>query len=305
MKQEVSTGMKIKTFGRHSKEAFKNIGRNGWMSFASISAVTVTLLLVGVFLTLVLNLNAFGDQLEEDVEIRTFIDLTAEKEQQDELKAKIENISEVESVTFQSKEEGLDNLIDNLGDQGEVFESLKDENPLSDEFVVKTSDPQDINRVADQIKQFEYVENVEFGQETVNRLFKVLEISRNVGLGLVIGLLFTAMFLISNTIKLTIVARRTEIEIMKLVGATNWFIRWPFLIEGVLIGIFGALIPIGVLIYGYYFLTDLISTRYPTFFIDLLPVTPFVYQLAALLVVLGVIIGVWGSLTSMRKFLKV
>ena len=305
MKQEVSTGMKIKTFGRHGKEGFKNLGRNGWMTFASISAVTVTLLLVGVCLALLLNLNAFGDQLESDVEIRAFIDLTAQQEQQDELKSRIENISEVESVTYQSKEEGLDNLIDNLGDEGEVFESLREENPLSDAFLIKTKDPQNVTAVAEEIKQLENVQDVEFAEDTVNRLFKVLEIARNVGLALVVGLLFTAMFLISNTIKLTIVARSHEIEIMKLVGATNWFIRWPFLVEGILIGIFGSIIPIGILIYGYYYLIELIANRFPTLFIDLLPVTPFVYQLSGLLIILGVIIGVWGSLTSMRKFLKV
>ncbi|MFP3489303.1 permease-like cell division protein FtsX, partial [Staphylococcus sp. SIMBA_130] len=98
-------------------------------------------------------------------------------------------------VTYQSKEEGLDNLIENLGDNGEVFESLKDENPLSDAFLVKTTDPQDVNDVAKQIQQLDNVQDVEFAEDTVNRLFKVLEIARNVGLALVVGLLFTAMFL--------------------------------------------------------------------------------------------------------------
>ncbi|MFP3359299.1 permease-like cell division protein FtsX, partial [Planococcus sp. SIMBA_143] len=138
---------------------------------------------------LLLNLNAFGDQLESDVEISAFIDLTAKQDQQDELKESIENISGVETVTYQSKEEGLDNLIENLGDNGEVFESLKDENPLSDAFLVKTTDPQDVNDVAKQIQQLDNVQDVEFAEDTVNRLFKVLEIARNVGLALVVGLL--------------------------------------------------------------------------------------------------------------------
>lgn len=297
--------MKFKTFGRHGKEGFKNLTRNSWMSIASISAVTVTLLLVGVFATILLNLNDIGSQIEEDVEVRVFIDLTSSQEAQEELEQKIDEISKVSTVEFQSKEEGLNQLIDSLGSEGEVFESLKDENPLNDVYIVQTEDPQDTIEVAQTIEEFENVEKVEYAKETVERLFNVMDIARNVGLAIIAGLLFTAMFLIANTIRITIVARKKEIEIMKMVGATNWFIRWPFLIEGVLIGILGSLIPIALVIFGYDFLYTEIKTRFPTLFIDLLPVYPFVLEVSGLLVLMGITIGLWGSFTSIRKYLKV
>lgn len=275
------------------------------MSLASISAVTVTLLLVGVFATLLLNLNDIGTQIEEDVEVRVFIDRTSEEASQDQLKAQIEEISAVSSVEFQSKEEGLNQLIESLGDDGEAFKSLKDENPLNDVFVVKTEQPEDTIMVAQTIEDFNSVEKVEYAKETVERLFSVMDVARNVGLAIIAGLLFTAMFLIANTIRITIVARKREIEIMKMVGATNWFIRWPFLFEGILIGILGSAIPIAVVVFGYDYLYTEITTRFPTLFIELLPAYPFVLKVSALLLAMGVLIGLWGSFTSIRKYLKV
>ncbi len=275
------------------------------MSVASISAVTVTLLLVGVFATLLLNLNDMGEQIEEDVEVRVFIERTADEESRENLQGQLEDVSGVSSVNFQSKDEGLDNLINSMGDEGEAFESLKDENPLNDVYVVKTADPQDTIQVAETIESFDNVDKVEYAKETVERLFSVMDVARNVGLAIIAGLLFTAMFLIANTIRITIVARGREIEIMKMVGATNWFIRWPFLFEGILIGILGSILPIALVIFGYDALYDEITTRYPTLFIDLLPVYPFVFEVSALLVLMGVTIGLWGSFTSIRKYLKV
>ncbi|MCA1012278.1 permease-like cell division protein FtsX [Halobacillus halophilus] len=297
--------MKLKTFGRHGKEGVKNITRNRWMSLASISAVTVTLLLVGVFAALLLNLNHIGSQIEENVEVRVFMDLTLEEPGQNELKDKLQDIPEVDTVTFQSKEEGLEKLIDSLGEEGEVFESLKDENPLNDVYIVKTKNPEDTIQVAQSIKSFENVEKVEYAKETVQRLFNVMDLARNIGLAIIAGLLFTAMFLIANTIRITIVARRKEISIMKMVGATNWFIRWPFLVEGILIGMLGAAIPIAVVVFGYRYLFQEVTTRYPTLFVELLPVYPFVWKVSILLILMGIIIGLWGSFTSIRKYLKV
>lgn len=301
----VTRDMKLKTFGRHGKEGIKSLTRNRWMSLASVSAVTVTLLLVGVFATLLLNLNDIGTQIEEDVEVRVFIDRTSEETNQDQLEAQIEELSAVSSVEFQSKEEGLNQLINSLGDDGEAFESLKDENPLNDVFVVKTKQPEDTIMVAQTIEDFNSVEKVEYAKETVQRLFNVMDVARNVGLAIIAGLLFTAMFLIANTIRITIVARKREIEIMKMVGATNWFIRWPFLFEGILIGILGSVIPIAVVVFGYDYLYTEITTRFPALFIELLPAYPFVLKVSALLLAMGVIIGLWGSFTSIRKYLKV
>jgi cell division transport system permease protein len=297
--------MRLKTLGRHVKEGSKNLGRNGWMTFASVSAVTVTLLLVGVFLVLLLNINEIATQIEDDVEIRVYLERTSTPEQHDELKEKIKEVSDVKSVTFVPKEEGLSQLIESLGDEGEVFASLEDENPLPDAFIVKTNEPQNTARVAQQIIGYQYITDVDYGKGTVEKLFTVTETARNIGIFLILGLLFTAMFLIANTIKLTIISRGTEIEIMKLVGATNGFIRWPFFVEGLLLGVLGAITPVVLLFFGYKFVFDAFSVNLAELFIQLLPVNSLILRLSVLLVSLGALIGVWGSLTSVRKFLKV
>ncbi|THE12435.1 ABC transporter permease [Bacillus timonensis] len=297
--------MKLNTLRRHFRESSKNLGRNGWMTFASVSAVTVTLLLVGVFLVIMMNLNSMATSLEKDVRISVLTDLTSTKEQQDALKAQIVNIPEVSEVTFSSKEQELEEMIESFGEDGKVFQLYEQSNPLRDVFVVKTKKPQDIMKVSDQIEKMEYVYSVNYGKGKVEKIFSTVGVSRNVGIGLIIGLLFTAMFLISNTIKITIFARQREIEIMKLVGATNAFIRWPFFLEGLFLGILGSIIPIGIILGFYNFLYDLIQPQLSGTFLELLPFNPFAFQVTGLLLLIGAFIGVWGSLMSVRKFLKV
>ncbi|WP_449537764.1 permease-like cell division protein FtsX [Ferdinandcohnia sp. Marseille-Q9671] len=296
--------MKINTLRRHFRESTKNLGRNGWMTFASVSAVTVTLLLVGVFLVIMMNLNSMATSLEKDVRISVHTDLTSTKEQQDALKAEIVKIPEVAEVTFSSKDQELEKMIDSFGEDGQIFALYEQSNPLHDVFVVKTKNPSSIMTVAEQVEKLEHVYSVNYGKGKVEKIFSTVGVSRNVGIGLIIGLLFTAMFLISNTIKITIFARRREIEIMKLVGATNAFIRWPFFLEGLFLGILGALIPIGIILGFYNFLYDLIQPQLSGTFLQLLPFNPFAYQVTGLLLLIGAFIGVWGSLMSVRKFLK-
>ncbi|UQD53376.1 cell division protein FtsX [Bacillus methanolicus] len=297
--------MKASTFRRHLRESFKSLGRNGWMTFASVSAVTVTLILVGVFFVIMMNLNKVASTIEEDVEIRVHIDLAANKQDQQVLRKKIEQIPEVKSVTFSSKEQELNHLITSLGEDGKVFKLFEQDNPLNDVFIVKTKNPTDTMKVAKKIEKMEYAAKVKYGQGSVEKLFKFIKASRNIGLVLIIGLLFTAMFLISNTIKITIVARRREIEIMKLVGATNAFIRWPFFLEGLWIGLIGSILPIALVSSAYYYAYDYLEPKLANHFIKILDFNPFVYQVAGLLIIMGALIGIWGSLMSMRKFLKV
>lgn len=297
--------MKINTFTRHLRESTKNLARNGWMTFASVSAVTVTLILVGVFLVLMMNLNSMATSLEKDVRISVHIDLTATEEEQDALKKEIEKISQVSSITFSTKDQELQSMIDSFGEDGQVFKLYEQSNPLHDVFVIKTKEPKDIVTVAEKIETFDFVHSVNYGKGKIEKIFSTVDVSRNIGLGLIIGLLFTAMFLISNTIKITIIARRREIEIMKLVGATNSFIRWPFFLEGLFLGILGSVIPIGIILGSYNFLYNLIQPQLAGTFLELLPFDPFAFQVSGLLLVLGAFIGVWGSLMSVRKFLKV
>jgi cell division transport system permease protein len=304
--RRVSTDMKARTFRRHVKESFKSLVRNSWMTLASISSVTVTLLLVGVFFVIMMNLNSVATSIEEDVEIRVHIDIAANEQDKDSLEQEIKRMSSIASIEYSPKEEELNSLIDSFGDEGEAFKLVEQENPLKDVFIIKTKNPADTMKAAKEIEQLNYVSSVKYGQGTVESLFKFIDISRNVGLILIIGLLFTAMFLISNTIKITIMARKREIEIMRLVGATNSFIRWPFFLEGLWLGILGAIIPIAAVSAAYYYLFDLIQSKLAdNNFIKLLEFNPFVYQLSAILILMGAAIGIWGSLMSVRKFLKV
>lgn len=294
--------MKIRTLRRHIREGFKNIYRNGWMTIASIGAVTMTLILVGAFLALILNLNQMANKIEEDVEIKVLIELTADEDDIKELGDEISKISEVDKMRFFSNDDELQTIADSMGDEWLLYE---DDNPLNHSYVVRMENPQDTKRVANKIENFSHVHKVNFGEDVVQKLFDFNKYARNIGLALVIGLLLTAIFLISNTIKLTIMARSTEIGIMKLVGATNGFIRWPFFIEGMLLGVLGAVIPISLILSGYLYLYKNFSNQTSFSFVELLPFNPFAWQLSVLMLAIGTIIGVWGSVMSVRKFLRV
>ncbi|MBM7690912.1 cell division transport system permease protein [Peribacillus deserti] len=297
--------MSIRTLRRHFRESGKSLARNGWMTFASISAVTVTLLLVGVFFVIMMNLNHIAENIQKDVEIRVHLDPAADDNNKDLIGQKIEQISAVDTVAFSPKEKELTNLIDEMGEDGKTFKLFEQDNPLNDVYVVKTKEPVDVVKTAKQIEKFQYVQNVKYGQGYVEKMFDVVEVARNIGIVLILGLLFTAMFLISNTIKITIIARRREIEIMRLVGATNSFIRWPFFLEGAWLGILGAIIPIAFIAAAYSYIYDFVSPRIQIKFVELLEFNPFIWQVSLILLLLGAVIGVWGSLMSVRKFLKI
>ncbi|MCL6570363.1 MAG: permease-like cell division protein FtsX, partial [Bacillus sp. (in: Bacteria)] len=282
--------MKIRTIGRHGRDSLKNISRNGWMTFASVSAVTVTLILVGVFFVIMMNLNRVAQTIEDDVEIRVHIDIAANEKDQQTLRSQIEAFPEVKSVILSPKEKELDNLVTSLGEEGKSFKLFEQDNPLNDVFIVKTKNPEDTMIVAEKVEKVNYVAKVKYGQGQVEKLFEFIDASRNVGVVLIIGLLFTAIFLISNTIKITIIARKREIQIMRLVGATNSFIRWPFFLEGLWLGILGSILPIIVISTAYYRAYDYIGPKLEGTFIKVLPFDPFVYQLSGVLMLMGALI---------------
>ena len=298
--------MKISTFVRHIRESIKSLGRNGWMTFASISAVTVTLLLVGVFGIIMLNLNKFATDLENDVEIRVYIDLIADEAEskavEENLMATIQNMPDVEEIVYSSKESELEILINKYGEDFSLYEQ---NNPLYNAFYVKAKDPHQTAIVAKKIEQLDHIDSVEYGEGKFEKLFNLINIGRNVGLVLIVGLLFTAMFLISNTIRITIVARRDEIEIMRLVGATNSFIRIPFVLEGMFLGLIGALIPVGIISVLYYNIYQALEERLKGEIMQLVEVSTLLTNINILLVILGMFIGIWGSFMSVRKFLKI
>ncbi|HSJ37893.1 MAG TPA: permease-like cell division protein FtsX [Planococcus sp. (in: firmicutes)] len=294
--------MKARTILRHFRESLKSLGRNGWMTFASVSAVTVTLLLVGVFVLIMMNLNKVADDLENDVEIKSFVSLEADKASVTEMETAIKSMSGVDTVNFSTKEDELSDLVLDFGDEFSLFEQS---NPLLDVFYVKATEPQQTENVAKEISQLEGIAEVKYGEGKIEKLFAFLNTGRNVGLVLILALLFTAMFLISNTIRITIIARRHEIEIMKLVGATNWFVRIPFILEGMWLGLLGSIIPIGLVVALYYNVTEFATPKLSGEMIQLLDFAPFIYQVSALILLMGVFIGVWGSFMSIRKFLRV
>lgn len=305
MSNEVTTDMKFRTFTRHLREGTKNIFRNGWMTVASVGAVATTLILVGVFLAIVFNLNAFANNIEDDVEMKILVDLTTSEEDVLELGEKVEQIEGVDSVYFSSNDEELESLINSMGDEGAAWGLFEQDNPLNHAFIVRAENPQDTETIASEVEQFDHVYEVNFGQDIVDRLFEFNNYARVIGIVLIAALVFTAVFLISNTIKITIMARSTEISIQKLVGATNGFIRWPFFVEGLLLGVFGSILPIVVVLFGYHYIYENLASQINISFVELLPFSPFAWQLALIILVIGATIGVWGSVMSVRKFLKV
>lgn len=302
MKQGGITAMKFKTILRHFREGIKNIGRSGWMSFASISAVTVMLFIVGFFLIVFVNGNHIASTIENNVEIRAFIERGTGEEEVQELLDEVNALPEVEEVIFIDKEEGLESLI---ASTGEVYENIREENPLPDALRVTATSPQDTEAVAQKVSHHNYVSNVSYGADVLPDLFKLTNTSRVVGLVVILGLLLTAMFLISNTIKLTIVARKKEIQIMKLVGATNSFVRSPFLVEGALLGTFGSIGPILILSFGYQYVYSNSGDFLQSSLYSLLEPGQLIVQVSLLLLAVGLIVGIWGSAMSVRKFLNV
>ncbi|WP_397537265.1 permease-like cell division protein FtsX [Rummeliibacillus pycnus] len=294
--------MKSSTISRHVRESFKSIGRNGWMTFASVSAVTVTLLLVGVFMVIMMNLNKVATDVENDVEIKVLIDLQADSKAETTLQQQIKDMPGVESMKYSSKEQELNGLVKDFGEDLSLF---KQSNPLRNVLYVKAENPQQTATVAKKIDALDNTYEVLYGKGKIEKLFNFLNISRNVGIVLIIALLLTAMFLISNTIKITITARRKEIEIMKLVGATNWFVRIPFVLEGMWLGLLGAIIPIAVVTILYSQLYSVIAPKMKGEIFQLLDVTPFIFEVDLLILLMGVVIGIWGSFMSVRKFLKI
>ncbi|ASN04738.1 permease-like cell division protein FtsX [Virgibacillus necropolis] len=297
--------MIFRTSKRHLREGIKNILRNGWMTVASVGAVTTTLILVAAFLALVFNLNQMAAEVENDVEINVLINLTADEEQINELGNKITAIDEVDTVDFSSKDEQLESLIDSMGKEGQSWQLFEQDNPLNHVYVVKAKNPTSTMSIAKEIKTLDAVQEVNYGKDVVQRLFEFNKYARTIGLVLIAGLVFTAIFLISNTIKLTIMARSKEIGIMKLVGATNGFIRWPFFIEGMFLGILGSIIPVAAILGGYYYLDTYVSGQIDFDFVKILPFNPFAWQLSLIVLAIGALIGIWGSVMSVRKFLKV
>lgn len=298
--------MTIKMIGRHIREGLKNMWRNAWMSFASVSAVAITLLILGAAMIVALNAEQLSTYVTGQLEIQVYLNQQVTDAQGQTIAHEIDQLSGVKSVRYISKEQGFKRLKQIMGSQYAAdLGSVDSANTLPVQLIVKAAKPTDTTRVAAEILSVPSVHNVKDGQNVLSKLFSFLNAVRDVGLAFVIALVITAMFLISNTIRLAIFSRRREIEIMKLVGATNWFIRWPFVWEGVLIGVIGAAIPFAIIAYGYQFLYHYSGGAFVALNFPLMNATLVAQKIGGILFGIGIVIGLWGGVMSVRRFLRV
>ena len=295
--------MKIRTMEYFIREAFVSLRRNGLMSFASVSTVALSLLILGMFLVMVLNLSHMASALESQVEISVYLEDGLNDLEIRETGTRITKIPGVSQVLFVSKDEALERFKQRLGDQQGMLSALGDSNPLPDAFEVKVDKPEQVKPAAQAIAKLKGVENAKFGQEVVEQVFNLARMIRVLGVILIVFLALAALFIISNTIRITVFARRKEIGIMKYVGATDWFIRWPFLIEGMILGFGGALVAVLLLSQTY---GALVSQIYQSLaFLPVIPQYPFITHISLFLLVVGAVIGALGSTISLKKFMKV
>lgn len=295
--------MKLRTTEYFVREVCISIKRNNWMSFASISTVAVSLFVLGMFLIIVLNMNRMASMLESQVQINVYLDDKLKGSEIDDLEDDLKKMQGIESVQYVSREDAIVRLRERLGDQKYLLDALGDKNPLPNAFEVTVKQPTMVETAAKAIEKFGGVESVKYGQDVVEHLFDMTRLVRIFGFTLMLLLAGATLFIISNTIRLTVFARRKEIAIMKYVGATDWFIRWPFLLEGVVLGFFGGVLASIALrsIYG------LITAKvYSTLaFLPLIPQYPFVNFISLVMVLNGMGIGALGSTISLKRFLKV
>lgn len=288
---------------RPIKEAFNGLFRHFSMTFSSIIAVSVTLLLVSLFLMLTVNLQEITSTVEGKIQIH--VQISNDVAEPKTLQTRIEAIGGVESVLYSTKDEELDKFIASYGDEGLIFEMYRGENnPLKNAFIVELSDSSKLENVGARISALTGVEKANYGGTNTIKLVNMLTNIRDGGMALVLALGILALILIINTIKITIQSRSNEISIMRTIGATNNFIRAPFVIEGIFIGFIGSMLPIGLSIYGYSYVYTALGGVLFTAIFPLRAVFPFVLQLSYLLVLLGITLGLFGSFISVTRYLR-
>ena len=296
----------FRIFFRSIRDSFKGVFRNFSLSLASISCITITLIVVAFSIVLSYNVNNFAKSIEKDVTIVVFIENGIKEEEMVNIKDKINLLNNIESVTFDDKEKITKEIMDSSDTFRSILENMEeDENPIQNTYLVKVQDINGIKEVADSIKKMDHITTVKYGEGMVEQLISVFNIVKNISIGAVIALIIVTAFLISNTIKITIFSRRKEIEIMRLVGASNINIKIPFIFEGLILGILGSIIPILVTVYGYVALYQNFNGQLFSPFIKLTRPEPFVYQVSAILVLIGMLVGMFGSLRAAKKHLKV
>lgn len=283
-------------------QAFNSISRNRLLSLATVTTVTVCILILGIAMLLFLNTSSLMSNLESDVEINAFLNKDLTQSQIADVKTQIEALSGIDSVLFVSKDQALQNLQKSFGGESYNLGTTMGRNPLPNSYQIKAKDPHNVPALAAQIDQLYGVDKVNYGEGLVERLFKMTQWIRTISIVIIVLLAMGAVFLIATTIRLAIYARRKEIYLMKLIGATDWFVRWPFFLEGVLLGSAGALIALIFLGAGY---SSILHNVKAVLFISLLNNSGILFTVYGGLLLTGAVLGTVGTLISLNRYLDV
>ena len=292
--------MKGSSLGYLTKEGFRNVWVNRLMSLASVTVLMACLVIIGLGTMLFFNINALLDNIESQNVIMVYVkDGTTDKEMS-KLENKIENMDNVQNCTFVSKEEAFETQKKQMGSDAALLEDL--ENPLPDAFKVTVEDMKNFDTTVTKLRGMDAVETVRENSDVADKLVNIRHAVTVVIAGMVILLFIVSLFIIANTIRITMFSRKLEISIMKAVGATNWFVRWPFMVEGVILGIISSIVSFGVLAGLYqgvvYVFKDLLSLFEPIAFMD------YAGYIFLIFAAIGMFTGSVGSLISMGKYLK-
>ncbi len=287
-------------------QAKKNIVRNGLMSVASIVTIISCLVILGIFTIISLNIDHVTEQIKDQCEIQIYMDLQTPEERVLQIKSEIEAISNIKSVELYTKEQILDEVRSTMF---EGYEDLVDsfsgeDNPFADSYKIILHDISLANQTADELSKIENIDKVTNKQDVVNMVVSLSSSVRIVTIVIMLVLLLVAIVIISNTVRLTVFNRRKEIGIMKYIGATDRFIRMPFVFEGIIIGFSSAVMSLVIMSTSYWFLLDYMNKSNFELF-TIVGIVPVTASMAVIFIVVGSLIGMLGSLISMKKYLKV
>ena len=296
----------LRMLTRSIRDAFKSVVRNFSLSLASISCITITLIIVALAIIASFNVDNFTKEIEKDMTIVVFMDNESTDDDIKDAETRIKKLSNVEKYTYQSKVD----VKEQMQSESDVFKAVldewdEDESPLKDTLQIKVKDVTKIKDTANKIKNMDHVSVVRYGEGYVDKMVTAFSSIEKVTYGIVVALIVVTIFLIINTIKLTISARHREIEIMRVVGASNISIKIPSIIEGMILGLFGSIVPVLVTTYGYLAFYKHFDGYLFSELIKLITPEPFIYQTSLIVIVIGVLVGMVGSASAVRKYLKI
>lgn len=298
--------MRISTIKLFLKDALKSLKRNTTLSIASIATVMATLFILGAFLLTVINVKVGINGVESQLQVKVFLKDDIKIDQQQKIYDKLNELSGKTSITFESKAQALQNLKKQLGDKNkDLLDGMESSNNLPNSYIVKAKTADDIPKISASVKGMPGIDQINDGSDAAKKLSVIVKTIQWVGIVLFSILIGVSLFLIANTIRLAVYARRREIGIMKYIGATDWFIRWPFVFEGMIIGLFGAVASVIVLYYLYTFAYSKVKVSTLTMMMNFLPPSYVLTSISWEFIVLGMIIGALGSIFAIRKFLVV